>query len=364
MSDSTLSLPKLASAPTYVNVDSPGAPWQAERVNGAPATRRASTLHDVAAVVGVSPRTVSRVVNDQGGFSEATRTRVLEAVETLNYRPNAMARALITRRSGTVAFIAPGLNDPFFPEVAEGVQNAALDANLTMFIALNDHDVQLEHDVLSRLEAYAPDGVIVYPAGGDARHLRTHLDGGLRMVVIDAPIDHPNAACVLADLRTGTTRAVEHLLSRGRRRLAMIASTKSPEERRRREPGFLDALPPDVEPIVEHVVPNMAGGRAAMRRILERAPDVDGLFAYNDVTAIGAMEELRASGRSVPDDVAVVGCDDIEMGSVVTPALTTIRIERERLGHEAVRALRCLVDDEPIDSPVVLPVELVVRDSA
>jgi LacI family transcriptional regulator len=325
--------------------------------------RTAPTLHDVAALVGVSPRTVLRVVNDQGGFSEVTRARVMDAVAELRYRPNVMARGLITRRSNTVAFIAPVLNDPFFPEVAEAVQRAARAADLTMLFALSNGDIDTEQDVLSRLDAHAPDGVIIFPSQGGGPHLHTHLDRGMRMVFIDAPIDHPNATAVMSDLRHGAHLAVERLVHRGCRQLAMIASSSSPIERRRREPAFVESLPPGMEPIIDSIVPTYENGRLAMTRLLERAPTIDGVFAYNDVVAIGAIEALRAAGRSVPDDVAIIGCDDIEMGSMLTPALSTIRIDRERLGHEAVRALVALTDDKPIESPIVLPVELVIRDS-
>ncbi len=324
---------------------------------------RPSTLHDVAAAVGVSPRTVSRVVNNQGGFSEATRARVMQAVNDLHYRPNVMARGMITRRSNTVAFIAPVLNDPFFPEVAEGVQRAAAEAGLTMLFAMSNNDVDTEVDVLSRLEAHSPDGVIIFPTRRAVDHLVPHLDRGLRMVLIDSEIDHPNAACVVSDLRTGAHHAVERLLERGCGRLAMISSALSGGSLRRRETGFYESLPDGMDLIMEAFDPTFEGGRLAAAALIDRHPDIDGIFAYNDVVAIGAIQALQAAGRSVPGDIAVIGCDDIEMGSVVTPSLTTIRIDGERLGSEAVRALIALVEDDPIDSPQVLPVELVVRDS-
>lgn len=324
---------------------------------------RASTLHDVAALVGVSPRTVSRVVNDQGGFSEATRQRVMDAVTQLRYRPNVMARGLITRRSNTVAFIVPVLNDPFFPEVAQGVQNAAAEANLTMLFAMSNSDIGIENDVLSRLDAHAPDGVIIFPAGGGTDHLLPHLNRGMRMVVIDSDVTHPNATSIMSDLRVGAHLAVERLVERGCRKLAMISSSKSNAQLRRRQTGFLESLPDGMAPIVHAVDPTFDGGRAAATALIAEHPEVDGIFAYNDVVAIGAIQALQAAGKSVPHDVAVVGCDDIEMGSVITPALTTVRIDRERLGNEAVRALVALVEDEPIESPSVLPVELVHRVS-
>ncbi|MEM1335003.1 MAG: LacI family DNA-binding transcriptional regulator, partial [Actinomycetota bacterium] len=127
---------------------------------------RPSTLHDVAAVVGVSPRTVSRVVRDEGGFSEETRQRVLEVVDELGYRPNVHARGLISGRSNTIAFVAPVLSDPFFPELAEGVQRAARAHGLTLLFAMSDGDPVVEDEVLASLEAHRPEGVVIFPAIG------------------------------------------------------------------------------------------------------------------------------------------------------------------------------------------------------
>ncbi len=327
------------------------------------APRRPSTLHDVAALVGVSPRTVSRVVNEQGGFSEATRDRVMDAVRELDYRPNVMARGLITRRSDMVAFIAPVLNDPFFPEVAEGIQQAASAAGLTMLFAMHDNDVDTERDVLSTLEAHAPQGVITFPSRRAVDHLVPQLDRGMRMVVMDSVVEHPNATSIVSDLRSGAQRAVQRLLERGCRKLAMVARAHEPGRTGRRLTGFIESLPAEMVPIIETIEPTFEGGRHATMSLLERHPDIDGIFAYNDVVAIGAIQAVHGVGRRVPDDVAIIGVDDIEMGSIVTPSLTSIRIDGERVGAEAMRVLLALTDRAPVESPLVLPVELVVRDS-
>ena len=287
----------------------------------------------------------------------------MDAVRELRYRPNVMARGLITRRTHTLAFIVPSLNDPFFPEVAEAVQGAAVASDLTMLFALSDNDIDTELDLLSRLEAHAPDGVIVFPSRRATDHLITHLDRGMRMVVIDAQIQHPNSSCVMSDLRAGAHLAVQRLVGLGRRRLAMISNEHSGESTGRRETGFRESLPEGMEPIVFRVDPTFEGGRYAAAALIEQHPDIDGILAYNDVVAIGAMQWLQAEERSIPDDVAVIGCDDIAMGSVITPSLTTIRIDGDRLGREAVHALTALVDGRPIESPRILPVELVLRDS-
>ena len=346
-----------------VNVDATRQVARLRSVADVTETERAATLHDVARRVGVSPRTVSRVVNDEGGFSEATRARVSAVIEELHYRPNLIARGLITRRSSTIAFLAPGLNDPFFPEVAGAVQRAADEAGLTMLLAINGHDSGVECDVLDRLAAHAPVGVIVFPAGADGAHLRQHLDRGTRMVVIDAPIDHPNAVNVMSDLTTGASMAVQHLRSRAAGTSRMIASSASATPRFR-ETGYRAGLTTGATPIIETVEPTFEGGSQAMARLLDDHPEIDGVFGYNDVVAIGALETIRASGRSVPHDVAVVGCDGIDMGAVVTPTLSTIRIDRERLGYTAVETLISLTEGSPTEPCTVVPVELLLRESS
>ena len=158
--------------------------------------------------------------------------------------------------------------------------------------------------------------------------------------------------------------AVDHLVATGRRRIGMIANCNSPVDRRWREDGFRQALPSGVEPLIVREPANLEGGHAGLRRLLESAPDLDGIFAYNDIMAIGAMRELAALGKSVPGDVAVIGCDDIQMSAFVSPALTTIQINRERLGFEAVRNLIALRDGHDDGVGTVIPVQLICRDSA
>lgn len=329
---------------------------------------REITLRDVATQVGVSPRTVSRVVNDEGGFSEATRQKVLEAVEQLGYQPNMLARGLITRRSGTVGLVGGGMTDPFFPALAEGIQRKAREAGRTMFFASTDSDPARQADVLKSLWSHAVDGVIVFPALDTIDQLTGYARRGLPVVIVDDQAEAPNLACVSFDLEAGAAMATRHLLDTGRQRLGMIASSLSPPRRRNRERGFLRAMresghgasPPEVL----RMLPTVEGGEAGMRQLLDRHPEIDGIFAYNDLVAIGAMRAAKSQGRRVPDDVAVVGCDDIDMSSLVTPALTTIRLDRPLLSEEVTQALHDLIEAPGSPrQPVMIPVELVIRDS-
>ncbi|MCY3607841.1 MAG: LacI family DNA-binding transcriptional regulator [Acidimicrobiaceae bacterium] len=329
---------------------------------------REATLHDVAGKVGVSPRTVSRVVNDEGGYSEETRKKVMAAVEELRYRPNMVARALITKRSGTVGLVGGDMTDPFFPALAEGIQHRAREAGQTMFFASTGSDPDRQAEVLRSFWARAVDGVIVFPALDSIDQLTDYGQRGLPIVVVDDVVEAPNVACVLFDLEEGGKLAARHLLSTGRRRMGVISATVSPPRRRHRERGFLGALTETqghLPAVTAETDPTVSGGEAGFAELLSLMPDLDGIFAYNDLVAIGAIRAAVASGRRVPDDIAVVGCDDIEMSTYVTPALTTVRLDRARLSYEAVAALGDLID-APGErrQPVVLPVELVARESA
>lgn len=329
---------------------------------------RGATLRDVADRVGVSPRTVSRVVNDEGGFSEATRVRVLEAVEDLGYQPNMLARGLITRRSGTVGLVGVDMTDPFFPAMAEGIQNAARETGRTMFFASNDGDSQRQAEVFRSLWSHAVDGVIVFPAPGTIDQLAGYARRGMPLVVVDDIVEFPNLASVSFDLEDGAIKAAQHLLATGKRRIGMIGSEITVPRTRRRERGFFQAFespPVGAElPELVRVQPTVGGGAAGLQKLLERRPDLDGIFAYNDSMAVGAMRAAQASGYRVPDDIAIVGCNDIEMSALVNPGLTTIRLDRPRLSAEAIRVLHELIEEPTSNpTPLVLPVELVIRES-
>lgn len=321
-----------------------------------------ATLHDVAAKVGVSPRTVSRVVNKEGGFSSATGAKVLAAIAELGYRPNLLARGLITNRTNTLAFIVPVIDDPFFPEVAQGVQQAAIANGLSMFLAVTNNDPEVERELLDRLMSQSIDGAILFPTPGAGDDLRSLADQGLPIVVIDDLVEHKNIACLRSDLEDGVRLAVDHLQDSGRKRLAMLTNKRSVPRKQRRERTFREHVGKK-QALVLGVEATYDGGYTGMETLMAEHPEVDGIFAYNDVVAIGAMAAIHDGGRSVPGDIAIVGCDDIEMSARVSPGITTIRLDRERLGVEAVDRLQAVKESDTGLEVINLPVELVVRQS-
>ena len=310
---------------------------------------------------------MSRVVNDEGGYSSKTRQRILDAVDELGYRPNMLARGLITRRSGTVGLSVADITDPFFTTLAEGVESRVRRQGRTTFFASAEGDVGRQLEVLKSFWAHSVDGMVVSPLRECREQLIDYARRGMPTVVVDFPLDAPRTASVRFDISNGARLAVEHLLGIGRRRLAMIGVSLPVPSGPPGEEGFLRAVAAasGVRGDLVRDHPTVKGGSAGMAHLLQRQPNIDGLVAYNDAMAIGAMSAARAHGRRVPEDIAIIGFDDIEMSAHVTPALTTVRLDRAPLADAITFALHQLIEDGvERPEPVLLPAELILRGSA
>jgi DNA-binding LacI/PurR family transcriptional regulator len=336
------------------------------------------TLEAVAARAGVSRATVSRVVNGGDGVREALVARVRRAVEELGYVPNQAARSLVTRRHDAVAVVIAEpetrvFADPFFALQLRGISKE-----------LTAHDNQL---VLLLTEG-RDDHVRVgrYLAGGHvdgALVFSLHLDDPLPGLIQHAGVptvfggrpgwseSGGDAVYVDSDNRGGAREAVRHLVGLGRSRVAHITGPLDQTSAADRLEGFRDVMP-DADPrLVEESDFTPAGGERAMRELLDRRPDVDAVFAANDLMAAGALRVLRESGRRVPEDVAVIGFDDmLPVAEQTDPPLTTVRQDIEGMGRLMARLLlerlghRTGEGGEGAPSSVVLPTTLVRRASA
>jgi len=209
--------------------------------------------------------------------------------------------------------------------------------------------------------------VIVFPVRGAEQQLIALADRLFPVVAIDHRIEHPHIGSIESDTETGAHLAIEHLTARGRHRIGMLSSRIAESVREPREMGFRDAIADlgyDVDQAVVWIDETLEGGAAGVNELLDRFPDLDGVFAYTDIMAIGAMRALEDAGRTVPDDVAVIGVDDVSVSALVRPALTTVRIDREQMGTRAVEMLMGMRQD-PSAPPhrEIIDVSLVVRQS-
>lgn len=328
------------------------------------ATAREATIDDVAREVGVSNRTISRFVRNEGGYSAATGAKIEEAIRRLGYAPNIWARGMRTGRTGAIGLVIPNVSDPFFPELASGVQRAARDHGLTTLFTSTEGDADQQRVVLSSLRSLGADGLIVFPGPIRETDVAALGESGTPTVVIDQHQAGPRLSSVTVDLQGGDAVAMQHLLSLGRTKVAMVASDATRDVPRM--DAYRDLLPDGQPARIEAAPRTFEGGYEATRRLVSVHPGIDAVLAYSDLMALGAIKALIETGHRVPEDVAVIGHGNIAPGAWGTPSLTTISYDRDLVGQEAVRLLFEMLD-KPATAvqPVQVPVgEVVVRESA
>ncbi|MFF9012701.1 LacI family DNA-binding transcriptional regulator [Streptomyces sp. NPDC014870] len=331
------------------------------------------TLEAVAERAGVSRATVSRVVNGGAGVREALAEKVRVAVEELGYVPNHAARTLVTRRNGAVAVIIAEpefriFSDPFFEQQIRGISRE-----------LTAHDAQL---VLLWVEGPGDhERIARYLGGGHvdgALAFSLHTDDQLPEIVRRAqvptvfggrpgwtPIGDSTVPYVDCDNRGGARDAVRHLRSLGRRTIAHITGPGDQTSSLDRLDGYRDELPEAGPELVAEGAFTEESGARAMAELLRRRPDLDAVFAASDVMASGALRVLREHGRRVPEDVALVGFDDmLQVAEATDPPLTTVRQDIEGMGRLMVRLLMGILDGTGVPQPVITTTELVRRHSA
>ena len=286
-------------------------------------------LKDVAARAGVSIKTVSNVVNGYVHVAPDTRARVQDAIDALGYRPNVAARQLRSGRSGVIALALPELQSPYFAEMAGLIVQAAELRSWTVLIDQTDGQADRERNLVAGLRRHAIDGLIFSPLALAGEELAGR--GDTPMVLLGERIWHGPADHVAIDNTAAAADATRHLAGLGRRRIAAIGAQDRPSAAtaHQRLAGYHQALdeaglPADPRLVAEVDSFHRADGAAAMARLLDLPEPPDAVFAFNDLLALGAIRTLLTRGLRVPQDVAVIGFDDIEDGRFSTPTLTTI----------------------------------------
>ncbi len=327
------------------------------------------TIIDVARVAGVSAQTVSRVINNRPGMNEATRLRVQAVIDKLGYEPNVVARGLVTNRTMTLGLIVPDVANAFFAEIVQGAEDVAWNQGYSILLCDTKEDLEREAAALRSLRERRVDGVIICSARLPGERLWPLLEQHRAAVVVNRRASGGVASSVRIDYATGTHRAVEHLLRSGRRKLAFLTGVTQAyggqERLRGLEAALREAGIVFTQDRYAPCQPTLQGGFEAALAMLREHVDVDGLVCYNDLVAVGALQACTQLGRRVPDDVAVIGCDDIPLAALVTPSLTTFGLSKQALGARSAEFLLARIKGggtEPEE--LVLEPELVVRSSA
>ncbi|MFF0658261.1 LacI family DNA-binding transcriptional regulator [Micromonospora tulbaghiae] len=333
-------------------------------------TAQRPTLEAVARLAGVSRATVSRVVNGSTTVAEPIRQAVRRAVEELGYVPNLAARSLVTQRTDSVALVLPEAatrvfsDDQVFPGIIRGAAQEleAADKQLVLMLAGSPAG----HE---RVERYTTgrhvDGVLFASLHGEDPLPGRLARLGIPVVCSGRPLDGADVPYVDVDHTGGVSTAVQHLIASGRRRIATIAGPQDMVAGIERLIGYRSAITDAGLPeLVAYGDFTRESGIAAMRELLAADPELDAVFAASDLMAHAALRTLREAGRRVPEDVAVIGFDDIETAAYTEPPLTTVRQPIVELGRSMTRQLLRIAAGEEIEQALVLPTELVLRESA
>jgi LacI family transcriptional regulator len=326
------------------------------------------TAKAVAERAGVSVTTVSRVMNDRDGdISPETRDRVLEAARALRYRPSSLAGALRRGYTRTVGLIVPDISDAYFHQIARGIEDAAQPAGYSVILCNTDRVADKERSSIEVLYDQNVDA-IVFAGGGvdDDRHLRD-LPWDLIHVVTVGPHRLPFPSIRVDD--AGTIRmAMDHLLDQGRTRVLCIAGNDNWLVSSERAKGYRQALETRDLPYDPRLMTpgdfTVRAGYESVGRALDEGVQFDGVMAFNDYSAIGAINALRDRGRRVPGDVAVVGCDDIPLASLVSPQVTSVSFPQREFGVAAMTAVLDLLASRPVEPVKEFDYHLEVRASS
>ena len=324
-----------------------------------------ATIRDVARHADVSVASVSRVLNGTGVVNESTRQRILQAIDVLRYVPHSGARSLSTSRTDTVGVILPDLFGEFFSELIRGMDVAARAHGLHLIVS-SSHDDADEASAAIRSMRGRVDGLIVLSPYLNAVSLTASLAGRTPVLLMNGGAMDAERPSIVIDNRGGAITAVQHLLALGRRRIAHISGPSGNLEAEARLSGYAEALAGSG--VIAQVLDGdftQGSGYRAVSRMLAAGERPDAIFAGNDMMAVGAVLALQEAGVRCPEDIAVVGFDDVPIAELVRPALTTLRIDIAGLGKRAMERLVAMIQSPEagdVASEIVRP-SLVVRGS-
>ncbi len=329
-----------------------------------------STIKDVARLAKVSPAIVSRIINEDDTLSirKETEERVRAAIKQLGYRPNLMARALRVKETKVIAMVIADISNPYFPELVKGAQRAATQRDFILTLFDTEEDIENERKYIEVISDRQMDGIILTSVYVEDETLRIVDNAGMPYALIQRMADYKNGLGVKVDDVRGSSMAVQHLIDYGHKKIGNISGLSYTDPGRNRLKGYKETLKKNgIDMVPGYIVEadfTEAGGYTAMKKILELASPPSAVVVGNDLMALGAMEAVKDSGLSIPDDISIVGFDDIWVARKTNPSLTTVRADLYNMGYIACKLLIQKILGERIENEnIMIDVELVVRES-
>ncbi len=330
-------------------------------------------LKDIADELGVSVVTVSRALRDRPDIAKETKAKILDRVKQLNYRPNLMARSLVTGKSSLVGLVVPDLIHPFFAEIAKSLAAMLRKKHYFLVVSSSDSDPQLEQDEIEHMLAHHLDCFVVASCQKNPEHLNRVGEAGVPLVLIDRSFPGFSSHFIgVNDLRAGEL-AVEHLIAQGCKRIAHIRGPETNVGNRRAE-GYCGALQKHGMRVPDHYIVSCGEasdsdgetrGKRAMEEVLALKPRPDSVFCFNDTVAVGAMVRAIEAGLRIPRDMAIVGCGNFHYSSKLQVPLSSVDQKSKEIGERTAKMITALLE-KPSARPrtLILEPELIVRDSS
>jgi LacI family transcriptional regulator len=327
-----------------------------------------NTIKDVAKKAHTSITTVSRVLNNSPhSVNPKTREKVLKAVRELNYRPNILARGLVMKESRTIGVIVPDISNSYYSEITHGIENIANQNGYTVIICNTNRLASKALSYIKVLEERQVDGII-FAGGTDAKKLlESELKKQKTKVILigNHGIDFPSVQIDNAD---GACRAISYLIDQGHRNIGFIKGPPKSITSRERFQGYKKAMKDNRLPVKEKLIVSgnftSQSGYEATRLLLRPKTKPTAIFCANDQMAIGSIKAIRESGYLIPDNISVIGFDDIELASYIRPSLTTVSVPMYQLGQTAMSGLLNIIQEKGVEKKVTLQTKLIIRESS
>lgn len=324
--------------------------------------------NDIAKLAKVSPTTVSHVINETRFVMPETKERVFKAMNKLKYQPNLLARSLATGKTHTIGLVISDIRNPFYPELVQGVEELAVKNDYNVFLCNTDYDIEKGVKSIGALIKRKIDGIVVASSQVDSSVLKQLTETDVNFVLVDWCKRNIKVDSLYFDYKVGIAEAVSHLISLGHRNIYFISGPEKLKTAEIRMRNFIDTLESHKDNNLSYKIlegdHKIDGGYEAAKKILKEKDPPTAVVCSNDLTAIGAMKAFQKAGVKIPEDISIVGLDNIALTEIVSPALTTIELERYKIGRTAMELLLNRIKDKELPKQIcVFKTRLIIRES-
>lgn len=331
-------------------------------------SKKKVTIKDIALYAQVSTATVSKIINNKDtNIRKETREKVLNIIEKYKYIPNRVASSLVTKKTKTIGLVIPDISNPFFPEIARGVEDQANSEGYSVIVCNTDNSVEKEEKYISMLMEKMVDGIIMTAAEKENENIDFYKRIDIPIVLVDRDINIDMVkGRVLVDNFKGAYNGVSYMIHKGYEKIVMLSGPKSKNTSYERVEAYKQALKDhniEFECVVEGRY-SLEWGKEGVKKLLEKNVEFDAIFCANDLIAIGAIKELKNLKKSIPKDVGILGFDGIYIGEIIDPKLSTIKQPNYMMGYKSAEVLIDIINKNTTNNKdIILDTELIIRNS-